>query len=415
MGKYVRLRNRTKENDIKYGGFLSYRHLRIIGWVCLVLAQMATMFKITMNMNPTTVGMFTNAYNVFSAFAGPAVPLFLIANFAVIAQQKGNWKGLLLRYGGLALIMYVAANLIIIHFAHGFVHALNPNADLYSSTLLFGGLLASAGSQGYALNIFIDLFLCTLAFFFLNYKPVKFFQGKKIILFRLLVLLPLAYEVAGILVKFYISLGAFVIPSFALFALPSKPPLIFLAMFIIFVIMKLGEVRRMKKNQSSQEDLSNYLDTNAHSLLTSIYMSIVFLVCVILDVILLILLGVSAFKYLGGTTDTLDEYFPVGLQVAYAAGFGASVPLLFCIPVVLLFNYKKTHKNSKIDSLVPIAGIALILVVYVEGLFQVITNNISYFMYKISNVIPGGGGEETPPAEQALYAIKEIVRSIRNK
>ena len=52
-----------------------------------------------------------------------------------------------------------------------------------------------------ACNIFIDLFLCTLFMFFLNYRPTKFFTGGKLYLFRAFAILPIAYEVACILLK----------------------------------------------------------------------------------------------------------------------------------------------------------------------------------------------------------------------
>ena len=415
MGKRIKLRDRTKANDIKYSGFLSYRHLRIIGWITLVLAQIAVLFKMTMQINPSTVDIYTPAYNFFNFFNGLSVPLFLIANFAAIAQKKGDWKRLLLFYGGMALMMYVVANLVIIHYAYGFLNALAPY-DLYQATKLFGALLAASGSSGYTLNIFIDLFLCTLIFFFLNYKPVKHFQGKKIILLRLLVILPLLYELGGMAVKLFVTLMELVVPTFVVFLLPSKPPLIFIAFFVTFLIMKLGEVRRLKKHQSSEEDLQEYLNTNAHSLLTSIHMAIVFAICVVVDLVCFLLFGALIARpyveYVGEV-----EALRYGLSTALTVGFGVSMTLIVCIPIVLLFSYKKTHKNPKLDTFIPIAGIGLIIFVYIEGMFQVVVNNLDYIKYKIASKISGGGEEPAPDpeAQPLMIAIKNVMFKIASK
>ena len=415
MGKYIRLRERTKANDIKYSGFLSYRHLRIIGWATLVLAQIAVIFKMTMKLNPTTVDEFTGAYNFFNSFNGLSVPLFLIANFAAIAQKKGNWKHLLLFYGGMALLMYAVANIVIIHFAYGFLNALAPY-DLYQATRLFGMVLAASGSSGYTLNIFIDLFLCTLIFFFLNYKPTKYFQGKKIIFLRLLVILPLLYETGGMTLKLLATLMEVVLPSFVVFLIPSKPPLIFISFFIVFLIMKLGEIRRLKKHESSEEDLADYLSTNAHSLLTSIYMSIVFVVCALVDLVCFLLFGILIGK---PYVEALGEQaaYKLGLETAYTAGFGVSMTLILCVPLVLLFSYKKTHKNPKLDSFVPIAGIALVALVFIEGMFQVVINNMDYIKYLIASKISGGGEEPAPDpeAQPLMVAIKNVMYKITSK
>ena len=44
----------TPENDIKYRGPLSYRALRIAGWVCLAIAQVATIWSMVGKINPQT-------------------------------------------------------------------------------------------------------------------------------------------------------------------------------------------------------------------------------------------------------------------------------------------------------------------------------------------------------------------------
>ena len=86
-----------------------------------------------------------------------------------------------------------------------------------------------------AFNIFIDLFLCALALFFLNYEPRRVFTGKARILFRLLTLLPVAYEAACIVLKIRAAWGLTVIPMWAWSFLTVKPPMT----FVLFVVLAL--------------------------------------------------------------------------------------------------------------------------------------------------------------------------------
>ena len=51
-------------------------------------------------------------------------------------------------------------------------------------------------------------------------------------------------------------------------------------------------------------------------------------------------------------------------------GFGASAPLIFMAPLVLLFSYTRTHKNRVFDAGIPFVGVVLIIFVYLESFYQ---------------------------------------------
>ena len=53
-------------------------------------------------------------------------------------------------------------------------------------------------------------------------------------------------------------------------------------------------------------------------------------------------------------------------------GIGQSLGLLLLSPVMLLFSYTRRHKHRLLDSFIPIVGIALIVMVYIEGFYQFI-------------------------------------------
>ena len=397
----IRLRDRTPENDIKFKGVLSYRHLRIIAWVCLILAQAASVIKINMNLNPATVPTLTGLANFFSFFSDLPIPLFLLANFAYILQRKSEIKRLLIFYGGVALGLYAVANIVVIHYVHGLLSSMHLSSSLYATTNGVGELLPLMGKSGYILNIFIDLFLCTLLFFFLNYQPKKVFTGKKIIIFRLFYILPLLYEIGGVVIKYMVTNWYFTIPSYVFFLLPSKPPFIFLAFAILVLVMKINDVKHLKRDGNSLETLEQYVSTNAHALRMSIGISVLFAITAIADVIVTLLIAlIYTFRLTDGTPEITQLLFAGELQTLSDVGFMGAVPLISLIPLVIFFSYKKQHKNKMIDTLIPVVGIGLIVFVYFEGIFEVITINMPVFIEKLKDAINGfmgGGGESSTP------------------
>ena len=71
-----------------------------------------------------------------------------------------------------------------------------------------------------------------------------------------------------------------------------------------------------------------------------------------------------------------NEHFDIamnrGMDIALAVGFGGSVYLFLLAPLVLLFSYTRKPKYPWMSMLVPVAGFALIFVVYVEGIHQLL-------------------------------------------
>ena len=61
-----------------------------------------------------------------------------------------------------------------------------------------------------------------------------------------------------------------------------------------------------------------------------------------------------------------------GIRLARAVGFGDSISLIFLAPLALLFCYTRKPKYPRLDMLIPVAGIALILFAYLEGVHQLL-------------------------------------------
>ena len=416
----IKWRDRTPENDIKYGGHLSYRHLRIIGWFCLVIAQIGVVLKLEAKLAPATAGTVNTWMTVISIIGSLPIPLFLLANMSTILQKRGNYKALFIKFGALAAGMYLLANFIVFHYGFRTMLAFDNTVNWGDAARAFGEMLPFLGKTGYTLNIFIDMLLVVLMFFFMNYEPrVKAFEGKRIILFRLLILLPVAYEVAGIVLKYFAYMAdSFIIPSPLFFLLPSKPPLVFAAFFFIVLFLKLAEVRWLRRPGNTKEAYEVHITTKAHSLKISILIAVIFAILAVADLALYLGLAISAMyaipaQYPDYAPEVLETMIAYKLEVYEAIGFGGATALILAIPLVILFSYTKTHKNPKIDIFIPIIGIAGIAIVLLEGFFQVITLNLPAFLDKIRNAIAKILGDDTG-GEPAAQGLTEIISHIKD-
>ena len=392
MSKHVRLRDRTLANDIKYQGPLSYRYLRILAWLCIILAQIGMVAKINTKIIPSSVNNIGWLVDLGNFVSSLTLPLFLLANFAIILQSKGNWKKLLITFGGIALGLFIAGNIVIIHYGYGFVRAF-ADVDFMVMAKAFGLVLFNLGNAGMIFNLFIDLFLCALIFFLLNYTPKKLKRSKHIIWFRLLVILPILYEVASIVIKYFVATGSMPLPYFAFLLLTSKPPMMFVAFLVLVTILKIEELRT-KKHTEDPEFIKEHRKTNAHALRFSIIIAIVFLLAGIIDfIICLVISAATATNFADIFNNDSDQAINYGITVASKMGFGNAIVLILVAPIALLFSYTKTHENKKIDKFIPIVGIALAVFVYLEGMFQIMVNNIPILIEKIADIFGGNSSE----------------------
>ena len=398
--KYIHLVN--EENDIKFRGPLSYRHLRIAGWLFLIIAQIAVILSVgasagIINPNQTLINVMKTAKDLM-------MPLFLFAAFAQLLVAKNGYKRLLITYGGAALGIFLAFIFVYEHFFIGIMSAIGGGdtngaheaGQQFISYLNFNGALS--------FNIFIDLLLCTLVTFFINYTPTKYFQGKKIYIFRAFVALPIMYEIASILIKILVASQTVTISPFIIPLLTTKPPMAFL-IFVAGAIFVKNRERFYIKNGRTYEDYKSFLKTNVNSLHFSIFLVIAILIAVALDITAFIGILVGELAGYNVNDPNFGEYIFYWAQTIYSWGFGQCVIMILLIPIILLFDYKKTYKNNMMDIIIPCAGVILMVLVTVEGMFEV----AKFYIIKYLNEAP----KEEEPAELAKQVIKQIAEKIR--
>ena len=391
----------TLENDITYEAPLSYRHLRIIAWVFFIIATIGTVLSIGTSVNPHLAN-YESLASVFKSGQTIMSSLFLIAIFAVVLTAKDGYRRLILMYGGLTVLVYVAFVLIHQHYFVGLVNAIL--GDQAAANTWVNQFLSAVAKDGYlAFNIFIDLFLCTLVTFFINYHPKKYFQGKKLIIFRLFALLPILYEVGMIIVKSCAHQGIFTMSPFVYPLLPTKAPIA----FIVFIVMALfikGEQRRYVKGDKTIKDYHEFQKTNVHRLRFSFSLAIVILIASIVDILVVLLSALFTAIVSTGSEEEIIMAVANNSSMLYAIGFGKTFPMIFIIPLVLFFDYRKTYKNTLPDMIIPAVGIALVALTFLEGGFEV----AKYALIVSRESKAGGGGGEDPDS------IGRAINHIRN-
>ena len=227
-------------------------------------------------------------------------------------------------------------------------------------------ILSKAFPQGFiSFNLFIDLFLCALFMFLLNYRPVKWFQGKKILILRLLAVFPVLYEAASIVLKIMSSNEAVRLPVWTYPFLTTKPPMTFIVFVMLAFYVKKRE-RLFRRHGRTHEEFQQYMQTNYNSLRFSVFAAKLFLLAALLDVFIVFVLPVFLLFFRGMTA---DGYMPL-VNTMVDSGFGGSIILIPMIPLMLLFSYTRTYKKRVFDTVLPTIGITLLVLVYIEGSYQ---------------------------------------------
>lgn len=389
----------NKENDIKFRGPLSYRHLRIIGWLFLALSQISNILRLGEKLYDTP-GWYQAWPTILNNGFYLMGPLFLIAIFSILLNAKDGYKRLLLMYTGLSVLMYVVFLLVYEHYLVGVFSVIYSNEGAHEFAAV---LVTGLGHHGFfAFNIFIDLLLCALVTFFVNYNPTRFFQGKKIYIFRALVVLPIIYEIASIVLKAVTSEGIITLTPYLFPLLTTKTPI----SFLIFIAMAFFVKNRRKffiKKGKTEEDYKEFEKTNVNSLHFSLFLAMTIFAAIIID--LIIAIGLGAILFSRGTPEGITDttFLEYCVSKVNSWGFGSCYVMLLIIPIVILFDYKKTHKDKLMDIIIPVAGVAAVAVVYLEGGFEVIR---IWLGHKIQEMT----APDEPDPAPLVQAIKSIIK-----
>ncbi len=366
----------TPENDITYRGFLSYRYMKILGWAFLVLASIGAVLRLYA-VAAEKPDEYSTLITVLSSGKELSVSLLLFSAFAVLVNGRANY------IRAIAVNSAAALGLAALYFFVLIRYVVTAGAALLGSRSqgweLFGKFFYDNSSSGFlSFNIFIDMTMCTLMMFFMNYTPKKHFQGKKIHFFRTMVLLPLFYEIASVCLKILASTHTIRLPVAVFPFLTAKPPMSYLMFLSIARYFKTTELQFLKHGRTI-EDYEAYLHTNHSSFRFSKHLSKRILLFAALDLLLLLLLSALHVANFGQGRIT-EESVGSAVELVLSWGFGQMVPMVIVIPILLLFSYTRTHKYPLIDIGITILGVVSIVLVYFDGLFRVGVTYLKSFM-----------------------------------
>ena len=355
---------RSAGNDIRYRGPLSYRHLRTLAWICIAFSQVVLLMHLDQKLEPEAAAVYETPLAILGPLSALALPLLLVANFAVILDGKEGYLRQVLRYGVLAAGVVLGFDLAYNRYFVGTLGVLirNPEEAPQYMDMVIGHILP----QGYfVFNIFIDLFLCSLFMCLLNCRPTRVFKGKWVLILRFLAIIPAAYEIASIVLKIMAGYGYLRLPAWVWPLLTTKPPLTFLVFISLAFYIKRRE-RLFRRHGRTHEEFIVHMQTNYNSLRFSLFTAKTFLLTALLDVIAVF--GLPVFIIFFSGTDP-DSYGTL-TNAMIDSGFGGSITLLPMIPIMLLFSYTRTYRNRLYDAILPLAGIFIIFCIYIEGGFQ---------------------------------------------
>jgi hypothetical protein len=398
----ISIYDRNASNDIRYRGPLSYRHLQIMGWFGISFLVLHTLIELGIMIDPNQPKWVLSLNAVASVVSEFALPLFLFANFAILLDRKKTFKAQLLKFGGLSLLVVILFLLVTEHYILEVGTAIaGDKAGVQAQ--IDGYFLSRIRTGSLSFNFFVDMFLCTLLLFFLEYTPRKVFTGKKRYLFRMFALIPVVYEAGSLVIRILAYYRMISPPLIVYPLLTTKPPMSFVLFVILVLFIKIREFRFRKRGKTKQEYME-FTKTRLNSLQFSVFSSIMILVTGVIDLILLI--GFSAFDIVVKNMDhpeqvknaseqALEEMSMVSARGVTGWGIGLHSTMIFIIPIILLFSYTRNHKNPKADIAIPIGGILLAVFVGIEGLHQGILMNIPIIMNMIQeslNTYLVGGG-----------------------
>ena len=266
-------------NDISYTPPLSYRHFRIFGWSMLICVQLSLVFASIAGFNAHGAGVSpSDPLKIWSdalAFFGQlAIPFFLLANFALILSSQERIGRLIATHASLAVVVYAAYLLGYDRYVIAFANRIFSIFHISDSKPLVDTFVQLYFTRYFSLNIFVDLLMCSSLYFFLVHKP-KRVKKEHLVYFRMLVVLPIAYEFGSMAIK-GLSLGMklFTLPVEVLPLLTSKSIVTFLAFLVIVIYLKNKE-RIYVKLGGTPERYHGFLLTKAHVFQVSVAIAII--------------------------------------------------------------------------------------------------------------------------------------------
>jgi len=297
----------------------------------------------------------TTAINILNFFASLCTPLFIIASFGLVLNKNKRFQDLLLIYGLGFVGIALGVSLFYARYVSGLFIKIGGTLDLVK---FIGTILG----EHVEINVFADLFMFLLFHYFLNYTPKKVFVGKKLIIFRLFMIIPVAYVITSYVFKLLAGFGVLLLPFYIHTLMTTKSPLVFALFASVALWIKYRE-RLLIRIGATPEQCTDYLRSKCGSLSFSLCLSSIICLFFLVELIITAVFALIFATQPAASIETISYNLSV-LQL------GQCGPLLVTIPFIMLYSHSKVHKNTTIDILIPVIAIGLIILLYVESIYQ---------------------------------------------
>ncbi len=342
--------------DIKYRGPLAYYHLRIVAWISIAVTAVVGVLSFEQTIGVNLIS--EKWLNVLSSISALSLPMFLIATFATILNKNKTYKSVIIFYTAAYLGMAVVFLILYYRYVNGIIKLISPEMNVLITSVI--------KSVGFKLNIFADLLVLSLFNLFINYTPKNHFQGKKLYLFRSFAIIPLLFALASYIIEVLIGFDVLKLHIALYPFLTTKSPLIYVLFIVLSLWIKKRE-RQFIRIGFTREQYDAFLKTNRNSLAFSVKLSIILVILALVDLILVV------------TALVVQEVaqIPEAMNMAGILKIGDCAGTLIAIPFILLFSYTRRTKNQMMDLMVAFGGIILVVLVYIESIYQLIVQLLS--------------------------------------
>lgn len=327
------------KNDISYCGFLSARGMRILGYCFILLTQLflLILFLCDVVKFPKWLINLSGSYEFLATLS---LPILSFALFSIIISSRDNIKKCIVNYFIYSILIYASIVLIFDRYIVGFISILYPDFEL--AHIIAEDFVKSIFGSIINYNIFVDLFLFSLFFYFMICKPKNIKSKKALTAFKSLSLIPvIAIIVTSVLYALY-NMEIINLPIEILPILPCRSITIYAIFFIIVILIKLRQ-KKLEKSGVTEEQYKIYLHSNKNSFRFSAISSIV-------------ILAISC----------LDFLISIIIPEAEIFGLGTSYTMVSVIPLILCFSYTKQPKNKAGDNIIRLIFVTLFIIMYLE-------------------------------------------------
>ena len=244
--KHVRLLRWRKANDrgdLRYLGPFSNRAFEVLGWLCIFMSIGALFLTLITNVSPKAVAAGQSLPQRILPFANRmAALLLLIAAISRIMRSNGECRQLIMTYLGLAGIVAAGSAVVFQRTAMAAINRLFMEPNLVLS--LVEQVFSEYSESGFlAFNVFIDIFLCILMYYFVNAQPKRVFTGRWVLLLRAFAVLPIAYLVFCTCLKYRVVCRDVVMPFWCFPLLTVRPVTIYALFLFLAIFNKVTETK----------------------------------------------------------------------------------------------------------------------------------------------------------------------------